>query len=490
MKQLVTKLMDNKNNINVGKLLFAILICFMVISTLLLNILVIKLETRFSLVVDLTANSAYKIGSETQAVLKALNKDIKISVLSEESGFTGDSYLIQVNRIINEYPANSSRITLEYVDYVLDPTFVSKYPDLALEKGNILISSGESTEQIKLAEMFNYQRTSDNNIVITSSKAEEMMTSAILNVINEEKISAAILQGNAVAQMPEFTALLEKNGFVTEEVNLSIDALHSGYDMAILLAPQTDLSESSLEKIDEFLYNDGQYGKMLMYTASVTQDELPLMEGYLKEWGVLVGQGAVFETKAERTYQSQPFYPVADFADEVYSDLLIDTSVPMIMPLARPMEILFTERDKQATSVILQFAETAGVRPADAVDFKKDDTEIWGPLPSMVMASRRIHKSDGSGFIQSDILVCASTEMLKDYSINNTSFANSEFFVKLLNESFGKEQSVAVVPKSLSGDILTVNTRQKNIIGLIFSVILPVLILFAGVAVYAVRRYK
>ena len=107
---------NRKIKINSGKYWFIILICLLVISVVLMNIVAMKVENRFSLVGDLTANSAYKIGSETTAVLQTINKDVEIFVLSEQSSFTGDSYLIQANRILNEYPANSSRIKLDYVD--------------------------------------------------------------------------------------------------------------------------------------------------------------------------------------------------------------------------------------------------------------------------------------------------------------------------------------------------------------------------------------
>jgi len=484
--------MQNIKNIkpNFGRILFALLIVLMVSSVFLLNIFAIKLERRFSLVGDLTANSAYKIGHETSAVFQSLSKDVEIFVLSEESSFTGDSYLIQANRMMKEYPVNSKWVSLEYIDYVMDPTFVSQYPELVLEKGNILVTSGENTEQIKLSELFNYERNGAGDVMIASSRAEEVITSAILSVISEQQIHVAMLKGNGVANKNDFKLLLTENGFALDEVNIATDVLDSKYDIAMLLAPQTDLSEYAIEKIDTFLYNDGEYGKMMLYTADVTQESLQVTEAYLREWGVVVGDGAVFETKAERTYQSQPFYPVVDYAQEQYSSLLIDPSVPMIMPLSRPLETLFSVRDKHYTTQLLTFANTAGVRPSDVVDFNVDSAQQWGPMPAMVLASKKFNSTDGEGFIKSDILVCASSEMLEAFTIGNASLANSEYIVKLLSDSFRKTQSVAIVPKSLAGDVLTMNTKQKNTIGLVLAVIIPLLILAAGIAIFAIRRYK
>jgi hypothetical protein len=484
------KWMTGSINWHKGKVLFTSVILLLILAVFLLNIVAIQLENRFSLVGDLTANDAYKIGPGTEKVLQSINKDVHIFVLSEETSFTGDPYLIQANRIIKAYPAKSNRVSLAYIDYVLDPTFVSQYPELVLGKGDILVTSGDNTAQIKLPEMFNYERNAAGDVMIVSSRAEDELTSAILSVLSDDKIHVAVLKGNGVANKEDFNILLTKNGFILQDVMIATDALDDSYDIAMLLAPQIDLSELAINKIDKFLYNDGAYGKMLLYTADVTQDALPLTEAYLKEWGIRIGDGAVFETKVERTYQSQPFYPIVDYADKKYSDLLIDSSVPMMMPLSRPMETLFDVRDRQFTQDLLTFGATAGVRPSNVVAFDVDNAVSWGGNPALVLASKKIARTDGTGYIQSDILVSASSEMLEALTIGNTSLANSEYLIKLLRESFGITQSVAIVPKSLAGDVLTMNTRQKNIIAWMFVGMIPLCILAAGITVFTMRRYK
>ncbi|PKM66685.1 MAG: hypothetical protein CVU95_10435 [Firmicutes bacterium HGW-Firmicutes-2] len=473
-----------------GKILFISVIVLLIMAVLLLNILAVQLEKRFSLVGDLTANSAYKVGPETSAVLESLPKDVHIYVLSEETSFTGDAYLVQANLMMKAYPAKSNRVSLTYIDYVLDPTFVSQYPDLVIDKGDILVTSGNNTKQIKLSEMFNYERTPDGKVIIISSRAEEVLTSAILSVLSDEKIQVAVLKGNGVANKNDFNSLLKDNGFILHDVTIATDPLDERYDVAMLLAPQIDLSEDVIRKIDAFLYNNGNYGKMLIYTADVTQETLPLTEAYLKEWGILIGDGAVFETKPERTYQSQPFYPVVEYGDEHYSELLIDPSVPVIMPLSRPIEVLFKVRDRHFTNNLLIFGTTSGVRPSNAIDFNVDDGEPWGGNPGLVMASKKLASIDEIGYRQSDILVSASSEMLEAFTIGNTALGNGEYVIKLLKDYFGKAESVVIVPKSLAGDSLTMNTRDKNIIAWTMVGVIPMSILITGIVVFVMRRYK
>ncbi|MCJ7548639.1 MAG: GldG family protein, partial [Anaerolineae bacterium] len=374
------------------RLLFGVLLCLLVVGTFLINLVAVQLGERYALTVDLTANAAYEAGEETRALLQSLNQDVEIFVLATEDAFAGSSYFVQAQRMIEQYPKLSSRVTLTYVDYVFDPTFASRYPDLALSEGNVLVTSGDRTKQLQLSELFNYTYTQSGSLTTQSSRAEEALSSAILYAISDSQARVAVLTGNGMADMSAFTRLLVENNYELSQVNLTMDTLDDSYDLALLFGPQIDLSEGALKKLDAFLYNDGAYGKTLFYTADVAQGSLPNLRTFLKEWGIAIGDGAVFETDAARTFQYQPYYPVAEYVDQVHRDKLIDPSSPVLMPLARPVELLFRSRDSHLNEVLLQFAETSGVRPSEAIDsFSVEQAERWGPMPALVLATKRIY---------------------------------------------------------------------------------------------------
>lgn len=473
------------------KLLLAALLCLLVIGTFLLNVVVLQLAQRYTLSTDLTANAAYEAGAETKSLLTSLNKDVEIFVLSTEDSFGGSPYLIQAQRMMEQYPKLSSRVKLNYVDYVSDPTFASKYPDLTLAEGNVLVTCDGRVKQLQLSSLFNYTYTQAGSVTILSSRTEEALTSAIVYVISDEQVRVAMLTGNGVADMPAFTALLTDNNYTLSTVNLTTDELDSSYDLAVLLAPQIDLSEDVLRKLDDFLYNGGTYGKTLFYAADVTQDALPNLEAFLKEWGIAIGDGAVFETTAALTYQYQPYYPVAQYVDEAYKKMLIDSSTPVLMPLSRPLEVLFAFKDNNYNEVLLQFGETSGVRPSGAQDsFAVEQAEKWGPMPALVMASKRINNTEGVVQFRSNLLVSASTAMLDAFSIQNTSLSNSEYMLNLFNTLFARTDVVNIQPKSLAGDTLSITTAQASTLGILLAGVLPLLILAAGVVIWLVRRYQ
>ena len=473
------------------QLLFVVLLCLLVVGTLLVNIVAGQLGQRYDLTADLTANTAYKAGEETKALLQDLDKDVDIFVLATEDAFGGNSYFLQAQRMMEEYPHLSSRVRLTYVDYVFDPTFAARYPDLVLSQGNVLVVNGDRVKQLELTDLFNYTYNETGNLNIESSRAEEAVTSAILNVISEDHVRVAVLTGNGMADMESFNRLLVDNNYDVVQVNLTTDVLDDTYDLALLLGPRIDLSEDALAKLDAFLYNDGTYGKTLFYTADVTQDVLPNLQAFFTEWGIGIGDGAVFETTAERTYQYQPYWPVAEYVDETFRDRLIDPSSPVLMPLSRPLDLIYVTRAPNLNEVLLQFTETSGVRPSETDEgFSVEDAERWGPLPAMVLASKRIYGTTGVIQFRSNLLVSASTAMLDTFSIQNTSLSNSEYLLNLFNTLTERTDVVNIQPKSLAGKTLSITTAQSRRLGVMLAGVLPFAILATGIGIWLVRRYQ
>lgn len=468
--------------------IFAALIVLLVAAVFLINAIALILSNRYPLSVDLTANAAYEIGEETKAVLDALTKSVQIDVLASETSFAGDAYLVQAKRILDRYPQYSGYVQLRYVDYAADPTYAANHADLTLTDGDILVSCGERQKQLPLTSLFNYAYTASESLAVESSRAEEAVTGAILQVLSEEQTNVAVLRGNGEQDVENFVALLVNNNFTLTSAVLSTDPLDD-YDALLLAAPQTDLSGDDIRKLEAFLVNGGAYGKTLFYTASGTQPELPNLETFLAEWGVSVGSGAVFETNAARTYQYQPYYPTAGYESEAYRDEMIDADAPVLMPVARPLNVLFTAKDAQITETLLGFSETAGVRPADAgTDFKVDDAEQHGPMPALALCTRRISGADGAK--TSYVVVSASTEMLSALSLQNSSLGNARYLLHVMNKLTEREETVTIQPKSLSGKTLGITTAQVTTLGVLLGGVLPLLILLTGVGVWLYRRYQ
>ncbi len=468
--------------------LFAALVALLIAGTLLLNGIALMLTNRYALYADLTQNAAYEIGADTAALLSGLKQPVEIFVLSPEDAFGSSSYLNQAKRVIQQYPRLSEQVALTFVDYASNPSFAAGFPDLALANGDLIVRSGKRVKHVSVNNLFHYAYTASGSLAIESSRAEEALTSAILNVTSERLIKLAVLTGNGVVESKLFTALLSDNNYQLSSVNLTTDSLE-GYDGALLLAPTADLSEDVLRKLEAFLYNGGQYGRTLFYAASASQPELPNLEAFLSEWGIAFTSGAVFETKAERTYQYQPFYPMASYAEERYAGMLRDANTPFLMPLSRPMRLLYSAKDGYYVEPLLSFGETSGVRPASTGENFSADSVPLGASPAMALSSYNAKNADGTA-PRSFVVASASVGIFDTIALQNASLTNSEYLLNLLGDLLGQEAGITIAPKSLSGKVLGISSAQATTLGVLLAIALPLLILLAGVAVWLLRRYK
>ena len=173
--------------------LFAVSITLLVVVFILLNAVALVLSNRFPLSLDLTANAAYNIGEETKTMLDHLVKPVTIDILAPEQMFTGDAYLVQTMKILEQYERHSSRVTVHYIDYAADPSYAATRPDLKLSEGDLIVSSGDRVKQIPLSSLFNYTPTASGSIIIESSRAEEAITSAIMNVLSGDDVRCGVL---------------------------------------------------------------------------------------------------------------------------------------------------------------------------------------------------------------------------------------------------------------------------------------------------------
>ncbi|MCL2580110.1 MAG: GldG family protein [Oscillospiraceae bacterium] len=470
-------------------MLFVAIVLLLFAGVFLVNGIAVRLDERFHLQADLTYGAVFEVGEDTRALLAALDSPVEIFVLSDTGGFGGSPYLAQAQRIIDQYSRFSSFVTLEYVDYAANPLFAVRFPELALSHGDLVVQSGGRVEHLRAQNLFYFTQLPDGNVSVVASRAEEALTSAILSVVSEERVRVALLTGNGTTDGGVFPQMLLNNNYAVQTVSMTT-AVFSDFDVLLLLSPTIDLSEDIVRRLEAFLYNNGRYGKMLIYTAGAAQGALPNLDTFLAEWGIRFDDGMVFETDPERTYHFQPFYPIVRYVDERYALLLRDPSMPFLAPLARPMELIFTARDGYHLQTLLEFSETAGVRPADAPeDFTASDATRRGPLPALAVSSFHALAPDGE-HLQSHILVSASTGIFDTIALQNTSVSNAEYLLNLLGDLTGREDLISIRPVSLAGRTLGITSAQAMRLGVILTGVLPLLIFAAGASVWLYRRYK
>ena len=467
----------------------------LVAVVVLVNVIFSMLAARFPMDVDLTSNKIFEVSDQTIDYLKGLDKKVTVTVLAKEEDFSGtNTYYNQANEVIQKYAKYTSNITIEYLDLYANPDFVQKYPKDTLYQGYIIVACGDRHQVLTPYDLFNTQTdSSSGSTYITSSKAEQALTSAVMNVTNANPPTAVVLTGYGVTDVSAYTDTLKTNGYIIEETDLLTGEIDQDADMLILAAPLTDLSEEVLKKLDTYLDNNGDFGKNLLYFASASQPKLPNLEEFLKEWGIIVGAGYLVETDSAKTYVMGPTYTTQQYGDETYTEKLNSTNYPVLMFASRPLSSAFGESgtsSNRSTTVLLSTYDTSAIVPSNLdsdSDWTLADAETDSYATAMIGQRMRYEQLTP---LTSRVIVFGSVESVDSSFLSYTALNNGDYVVNLANTVCGKDDGISIVSKTVGAKNLGITEKQSNVIGGFFEFVVPILVLIAGAVIWLRRRNR
>lgn len=462
-------------------------------AIVIVNVIATALVERFPLEIDLTKEGLFEISDTTKDYVKTLNKDVRITILADESSFAGvNDYYSQANEVIKTYGKLTDRIKVDYVNVVKNPGFVSQYPDLSLQSGNILVTCGEKSKVLTAYDLFNTQTSYTGSASITSSRAEEAVTSAIMNVVSEKSYKVAVLSGHDETELPVLTSLLEQNTYEVDSVHLAVSEIPEDTNIVVICAPLRDYTEDEIRILEKFLDNGTLYGKNLLYIADPTQPSLPNLELFLSDWGVNVESGVVYETNVNNVISMNPYYAIAQYvssdATQKYTEKFATRSYPAAMPSARPLSVAFEAKGSRSVTTLLQFSAESGVAPVDAEEgFSFSENVRNETIPALVLATQL--RYDQLDALESHVAVFSSSSFFSTSLLQSTSFSNGDYLVNLLGQMVDKEEGVEIVPKNIDTTYISFTQGQVYGIAVAFVIVLPLAVLVIGVVVWVRRRH-
>lgn len=485
----------NKRKFKYGAVATTITVAFTAIIVL-LNILFSTITDRYGLKIDTTKEKLFEVTSETTDYLKGLTKDVEIAVMADEDDLENSStYTKMVREVIDKYAICSDKITVNFFDIEKNPGIVKKYSEFTSEdikQGSIIVSCDGRIKQLQMDDLFDIQYNQMYQQEIKGFKAEEVLTSAVMYVSNEKPASVALLNVQKSDAVEASLSLLkdsfENNGFNVTEVDPLKEDISADYDIVILPPPSTDLLDGVITKLDNYLYNDGKLGKNLLYFANYDQREMPKMDAFLEEWGIKVNSNIVEETQSSKMVnvgvqgmQAYVNVPIVSVADD-YS-AFANTKIPMVMPAARSITLLFDEKDDRSASSILMSSDSAALYDLTTREMGSQ-TDAY-----TVMACGSKHIYEDSDNVSSNVIVSGSAFFMDSYVLQTNGLNNQEFFMKMMGDFSGKKMSIIVPAKSLSDEQISVKESTVALVNTIVMIFIPLAIAVAGIIV-AVRRSK
>ncbi|MGI5966181.1 GldG family protein [Anaerotruncus rubiinfantis] len=450
---------------------------------ILINVVAIVATEKYPVKLDLTSSKVFQLSQESVDYLGGLDKTIDVTVMNSESNFgNSGEYYVQALAVLKQYAQYSKNIHIKYVDILANPTYAAQYPDLGLQVNDILVQCGDNIQKLTANDIFNVEQNWYGGS-ITSSNAEQAMTSAIMNVASDEKVKAVILSGHEESDSGAFQELLAKNGYDVSSASLLTDELPSDAAILMMVAPSRDIMEEEAKKLDAFMENGGAYGKNFLYFASTRQGSLPNLEAWLAKWGIKVGDGSVIETNPNRVISQNPFFGIADFTDTTLTGMMSNTKIPMTVPFSRPMELLFSESMGYKTKTLLSYAQSAGIAPVDAQSMDEITTS-GQPIPVAVMST---YTKDAA---KSNLLVFGTELVLTNSLLQSGSLSNADYLLSAVNTLTERENVISIAPKVLGGGNIVITQAEILIYAALLMIVLPLAVLIVGISIWLRRRRR
>jgi ABC-type uncharacterized transport system involved in gliding motility auxiliary subunit len=270
-------------------------------------VMVNYLGTRFLKRFYLSSQTRVQLSPQTLDILKSLTNHVDVILYydtRDESDFYSD-----IVTLLNEYHLANSHLSVKTVDYVRDAGEAQKIKEqynltspteknlIIFDAGDkrIKIANGDSLTQFKYEQVYNPKQEREFRRKPIAFSGEQAFTSMLLAVTSANPFKAYFLQGHGEPSLSDtdetgyfkFGSLLAQNYIVATNLELLGDTpVPADCNLLIIAGPRMELSETELQKIDQYL---NQGGRLLVLFNYYSIKRPTGLEPVLQRWGVNVG---------------------------------------------------------------------------------------------------------------------------------------------------------------------------------------------------------
>lgn len=446
---------------------------------------------------DTSGVDYYSVTDTTKNMLKKLDKNINIYLLSDTSG----SYNEYIETICSIYKDNSDKISFKKIDVAVNPSFAAQYNASGAESYSVIVEEPDSGKYrvIDFSDIY-YSKTSydesGTSYYTYYYDGEGQISSAINYVTSEKSVMIYEMGGHGEQTLSSYGAdeAFEKNNYTlaSEQLDLtSGDGIPEDCDVLFLFAPTVDYSSAETELIKEYIAGGGNviiiYNNVIIQNGAVYASTTEMTNFYsiMKYVGVSVTEGLIIEQDSKHYYGagSNPQYtlmPDKMSNSTVFSD--IEDSYILTL-FASPVK---QEEPDECTSVYAELLTTSSDYQVVYLDdqYTVDYTE---PASIATYIESTFEESGNT----SNTLVVGCSLFLYDFTADETLVNNNiKFISNTIKEMVGDTDSVYIEPKSLEEKFNVTTQSQVNLFTIVYLGLIPLAFLLGGISVWILRRAK
>lgn len=432
-----------------------------VVLLLLLVILLGYFATQTRQQWDVSQNGRNSLSEASIEILQKLHSPIQVTAYATER----DAQLGDIRKIITDFVALYQRVKPDISLIFIDP---AEQPKLAQEagvhmNGEMVITFNQRREHLTV---INEQAFS--NILMRLARAENKLIMA-LSGHGERK-----LDGNANYDLGEFGKHLRTNGFSSQQLSLAIaQDVPINTSMLMIASPQADLLPGEVDKLLNYIDRGGNL--LWLVDQESLRGLLPLTE----KLRLTLTPGVVVDPQAEQLKAPITFALGASYGQHAITN---NFDYITIFPFAR--QITINENAEWSSVSLVDVAQQGWVESGDLSGEITFDhaTDVAGPISIAVALTRTIQDREQR------VVVVGSGHFLANTYLGNGS--NLDFGINLINWLTGDEELIVIQPRATLDNHLILNESELTLIVVGFFILLPLLFLTSGTAIWWRRRRK
>jgi ABC-type uncharacterized transport system involved in gliding motility auxiliary subunit len=436
------------------------------------------LSTRHNRRWDLTGAKQFSLSDQTKKVLADLKEPVKVQVFARSEEFQ------RYHDRLDQYTYQSKQVSVEYVD-------PEKRPGLAQQLGVTALGTV----------VFQYQGRNEK----ATSDGEQDLTNALIKVVTGRQPKIYFTQGHgekdtASADRSGYNAIgtaLTSNNFIVDKIVLAqAGAVPADADIVIIAGPKTDFLQPEIDLLKTYLAKGGKLFLMLDPVIKADQPQPVALQALLKDWGITADNDLVLDVSGMgRLIGTDESVPVA--ASYPSHPITENFNLLTAYPLARSMtpiegganghtaqRLVETSKDSWGETDLKGLASGAA---------KKDEADLKGPVSlaaavsgpaTDLLADANRAAADKKG--ETRIVAFGDSDFASNAALGVQ--GNRDLFLNSVNWLAQQENLISIRPKDPEDRRITLTADQEARIFYLTVLIVPGLVLLAGVQTWWRRR--
>lgn len=412
---------------------------------------------------DLTEQGVFSLSPQTVSVVKNLQEELQIQ------GFVEGGVNPELRELLTSYGYQSPKVRYELIDPDRQPELADKYHITSYN--TVRIEYGKESTTI-------------------TQPTEENISNAIIKVTRGTRKTVCFIEGHGEpdvddAQNAHGLASVKKtleneNYGVIKVLLASMASVPNDCSVVIVAGPQKPYQDSEVKALGAFL--DGGGRAFLMLPPREGAEFEPLFA----KWGVKLGNNVVVD-QVVRLFQGpalglQPL--VNTYAPH---EITRDFKQRTIFPMTRSVHAdAAGKKGIQATELVKTSASSWGETDVESVFQRSqatlDEGDLKGPVPIAVVVNadlKQVENKEGT----TRLAVYGSVEFASNREIEGT-YYNRDLFANTVDWLAGQTDLLSIRPRSVRASRVQFTAEQGTVIFFLSVLIIPELLLIAGIAVW------